>query len=108
MPVSRPLHVGNGTLRRKPVCHRTVARAPAALLPSERMNANPPAASPLLELKGISKRFTSRLDLASRIAARLGSSAREQTVHALDGVDLGVAAGAVSYTHLTLPTSDLV
>ncbi|MBK6980370.1 MAG: ATP-binding cassette domain-containing protein [Betaproteobacteria bacterium] len=59
------------------------------------MNANPPAASPLLELKGISKRFTSRLDLASRIAARLGSSAREQTVHALDGVDLGVAAGEV-------------
>lgn len=59
------------------------------------MNANPSAAGPLLELRGISKRFTSRLDLASRIAASLGSSAREQTVHALDGVDLGVAAGEV-------------
>jgi peptide/nickel transport system ATP-binding protein len=51
--------------------------------------------APLLELSGISKRFTSRLDLAGRIARALGSSVREQTVHALDGVDLAVAAGEV-------------
>jgi peptide/nickel transport system ATP-binding protein len=50
---------------------------------------------PLLELSGISKRFTSRLDLAGRIARALGSSVREQTVHALDGVDLAVAPGEV-------------
>jgi peptide/nickel transport system ATP-binding protein len=51
--------------------------------------------APLLELSGISKRFTSRLDLAGRIARALGSSVREQTVHALDGVDLAVASGEV-------------
>jgi peptide/nickel transport system ATP-binding protein len=51
--------------------------------------------APLLELSGISKRFTSRLDLAGRIARALGSSVREQTVHALDGVDLAVAPGEV-------------
>ncbi len=51
--------------------------------------------APLLELKGISKRFTSRLDLAGRIARALGSSVREQTVHALDGVDLAVTEGEV-------------
>ncbi len=50
---------------------------------------------PLLELRGISKRFTSRLDLAGRIASALGSSVREQTVHALDGVDLAVNSGEV-------------
>jgi peptide/nickel transport system ATP-binding protein len=51
--------------------------------------------APLLELAGISKRFTSRLDLAGRIARALGSSVREQTVHALEGVDLAVAPGEV-------------
>ena len=50
---------------------------------------------PLLELRGISKRFTSRLDLAARIAARLGAGAKPQTVHALDGVDLAIGAGEV-------------
>ena len=53
------------------------------------------AAAPLLELRGISKRFSSRVDLASRIAARLGAGVREQTVHALDRVDLAVAPGEV-------------
>ncbi|HEX4943921.1 MAG TPA: oligopeptide/dipeptide ABC transporter ATP-binding protein, partial [Usitatibacteraceae bacterium] len=35
------------------------------------------------------------LDLASRIAARLGAAAPEHTVHALDRVDLAVGAGEV-------------
>ena len=59
------------------------------------MSATSPAPAPLLELRGISKRFTSRLDLAARIAARLGAGARPQTVHALDGVDLAIGAGEV-------------
>ncbi len=54
-----------------------------------------PGSAPLLELRAISKRFTSRLDLAGRIAARLGAGAREQTVHALDRVDLAIAPGEV-------------
>ena len=59
------------------------------------MNRADTSMSPLLELRGISKRFSSRLDLASRIAARLGAGAREQTVHALDGVNLSINAGEV-------------
>lgn len=57
--------------------------------------ANPAPPGPLLELRGVSKRFTARLDLASRIAARLGAGQAAQTVHALDRVDLSVASGEV-------------
>ena len=48
---------------------------------------------PMLELRGVSKRFEKRLDLAGRIARALGSSVREETVHAVDGVDLQVHEG---------------
>ena len=44
----------------------------------------------LLELRGISKRFTRAPDLASRIAGRLGARTEQTTVHALDRVDLAV------------------
>jgi peptide/nickel transport system ATP-binding protein len=50
---------------------------------------------PLLELRNISKQFSSRPDLSSRIAARLGASVANHVVHALDGVSLAVAAGEV-------------
>ena len=50
---------------------------------------------PILEAAGITKRFVKRLDLAGRIAQRLGSSICEETVHAVDGVDLVVGAGEV-------------
>ena len=48
------------------------------------------AASPLVELRGISKRFVKRLDLAGKIARRLGARVSESTVHALDRVSLAV------------------
>jgi peptide/nickel transport system ATP-binding protein len=50
---------------------------------------------PLLQAEGISKRFVKELDLAGRIAQRLGSSIREEIVHAVDGVSLSIAAGEV-------------
>ncbi|MGE5765913.1 MAG: ATP-binding cassette domain-containing protein, partial [Bacteroidota bacterium] len=50
---------------------------------------------PILEAAGITKRFVKRLDLAGKIAQRLGSAIREETVHAVDGVDLVVGAGEV-------------
>jgi peptide/nickel transport system ATP-binding protein len=53
------------------------------------------AMPPLLELRGISKRFSSRLDFAARLAARLGAGGRAQTVHAVDGVDLSISSGEV-------------
>jgi peptide/nickel transport system ATP-binding protein len=49
----------------------------------------------MLELRGVSKRFEKRLDLAGRIARALGSPLRDETVHAVDKVDLKVHAGEV-------------
>ena len=48
------------------------------------------AAPALVELRGVSKRFVKRLDLAGRIARRLGARLEESTVHALDHVSLAV------------------
>jgi peptide/nickel transport system ATP-binding protein len=49
----------------------------------------------LLELKGVSKRFTKPLDLAARIVNLAGGRIREQVVHAVDHVDLAIAEGEV-------------
>jgi peptide/nickel transport system ATP-binding protein len=51
--------------------------------------------APLLELRGVSKRFVRPLDAAARIANALGAGAREEVVHAVDGVDLAVGQGEV-------------
>ncbi|MEO3429285.1 oligopeptide/dipeptide ABC transporter ATP-binding protein [Pelagibius sp. CAU 1746] len=51
--------------------------------------------APLIELHGVSKRFVRSLDLAERVAARLGVSVTEETVHAVDLVDLAVGKGEV-------------
>ncbi|MEM1298614.1 MAG: oligopeptide/dipeptide ABC transporter ATP-binding protein, partial [Pseudomonadota bacterium] len=51
--------------------------------------------APILEVRGVSKRFVKRLDLAGKIAARLGSNIREEVVHAVDGVDMAIQPGEV-------------
>ncbi len=51
--------------------------------------------SALLELKNISRRFSRPLDLAGKIAQKLGAAMREETVHALDHVDLAIQPGEV-------------
>ncbi|MBE0619125.1 MAG: ATP-binding cassette domain-containing protein [Burkholderiales bacterium] len=51
--------------------------------------------SPLLELRGTSKRFIKTLDSAAKLANLLGAKAREEIVHAVDAVDLAVSAGEV-------------
>ncbi len=53
------------------------------------------AGAPMMELRGISKRFEKKLDFAGRIAQRLGASLREEVVHAVDGVDLTIRKGEV-------------
>ncbi|MCB9957311.1 MAG: ATP-binding cassette domain-containing protein [Rhodospirillaceae bacterium] len=53
------------------------------------------AAAALMELSGISKRFTRRLDAAAKIAQLLGARLREETVHAVDDVSLAIAEGEV-------------
>lgn len=50
---------------------------------------------PLIEVRRLVKRFTKKLDAAGRIAARLGADLRDETVHAVDGVDLVIMPGEV-------------
>ena len=50
---------------------------------------------PLVEIRGVSKRFTKRLDVAGKIAQRLGANIQEETVHAVDNVNLSIRHGEV-------------
>ena len=50
---------------------------------------------PILTIDGVSKRFVKELDIAERMARRLGLDISAQTVHAVDGVDLAIRPGEV-------------
>ncbi|MBM3598085.1 MAG: ABC transporter ATP-binding protein [Alphaproteobacteria bacterium] len=52
-------------------------------------------ATPMLELRNVSKRFVKKLDAAARVANMFGSNMREEIVHAVDGVSLAVQEGEV-------------
>jgi oligopeptide/dipeptide ABC transporter ATP-binding protein len=52
-------------------------------------------AVPILEAQGLSKRFVRKPDLAERAAGVLGADVREETVHAVDGVDIAISKGEV-------------
>lgn len=49
----------------------------------------------LLELRQISKRFSRPLDLAARLAQKLGAARSSQTVHAVDRVSLTIGRGEI-------------
>ena len=51
--------------------------------------------APILEIRNVSKRFVKRLDIAGKIASKLGSRISEETVHAVDGIDLSIQRGEV-------------
>ncbi len=51
--------------------------------------------APIVELRGVSKRFARRLDIAARMANALGAGLREEVVHAVDRVDLAIRPGEV-------------
>jgi peptide/nickel transport system ATP-binding protein len=51
--------------------------------------------TPMVELRGISRRFAKKLDIAAKLARRLGADVREEVVHAVDGVDLRIRKGEV-------------
>ena len=53
------------------------------------------AEDPILSLRGITKRFVQRVDLAGRIANAFGAGVRETVVQAVSDVDLDVAEGEV-------------
>jgi peptide/nickel transport system ATP-binding protein len=50
---------------------------------------------PLIEIEHVSKRFRKPLDLAEKIARRLGADVTEEVVHAVDDVSFTVAEGEV-------------
>jgi len=50
-----------------------------------------PEIAPLLELRGVSRRFAKPLDLPARIANLLGAGLRAEVVHAVERVDLSIA-----------------
>jgi len=49
----------------------------------------------LVDLQGISKRFTKRIDVAAKLLNLAGATYRDRTVHAVDSVDLAIAEGEV-------------
>jgi len=51
--------------------------------------------APILELRGISKRFVKTLDLSEKLARSLGANLREEVVRAVDKVNLSVGEGEV-------------
>ncbi|HTI45818.1 MAG TPA: ABC transporter ATP-binding protein [Casimicrobiaceae bacterium] len=59
------------------------------------MSAVQAAATPLIELRGVSRRFVKTLDVAAKIGRKLGAHVSEETVHAVDRVDLAVMPGEV-------------
>ena len=54
-----------------------------------------PPSTPLIQLRGIEKRFVQNVDLAGKIANLLGAKNKPSIVHAVDGVDLDVYPGEV-------------
>ena len=66
-----------------------------AVLEHRAMPAEAAAVPPVVELRGVSKRFTKTLDLAAKLARHLGAPVREEVVHAVDGVDLAIHRGEV-------------
>jgi peptide/nickel transport system ATP-binding protein len=70
-------------------------QVPSPSPPEPTQRPQPLQGSPLIELRQVSKRFVKSLDLAARIGNRLGAGVREEVVHAVDRVDLDVAAGEV-------------
>ena len=50
---------------------------------------------PLIEVCGVTKQFVRRLDLAGKIARRLGADVNDEVVHAVDTVDLAIQPGEV-------------
>ncbi|WP_445679913.1 ABC transporter ATP-binding protein [Radicibacter daui] len=59
------------------------------------MNSPANSAAPLVSAEGVSLRFTRPLDLAEKLARRIGVKVDNPVVHAVDGVDLEIRPGEV-------------
>ena len=49
----------------------------------------------MLSVNNLTKNFVKRLDVAGKIASKLGSDIREEVVHAVDGVSINIPRGGV-------------
>lgn len=49
----------------------------------------------MLSVNNLTKNFVKRLDIAGKIASKLGSDIREEVVHAVDGVTINIPRGGV-------------
>jgi peptide/nickel transport system ATP-binding protein len=63
--------------------------------PDGTLRVEPPPGVPLVDLRGVSKRFVKHVDLAGKIANAFGAGVREEVVHAVDRVSLAIAPGEV-------------
>ncbi|MCB5175166.1 ABC transporter ATP-binding protein [Microvirga lenta] len=68
----------------------TVTTSPLMVAPSPMLGSEP-----MLELSHLTKRFSTKLDFAERLAKRLGAKVQEYDVHAVDDVSLAIAPGEV-------------
>ena len=69
----------------------TAMPSPPVVVPSP----EPGGATPMIELSHLTKRFSTKLDFAERLARRLGAKVQEYDVHAVDDVSLTIAPGEV-------------
>ena len=51
--------------------------------------------TPIIEARGLSKKFIKRLDFAGKLAQKLGANMHEEVVHAVDNVSLTINPGEV-------------
>jgi peptide/nickel transport system ATP-binding protein len=51
--------------------------------------------TPIIEVKGVSKRFSKEPDFAAKLAGLIGAAPKREVVHALDKVDLKIMPGEV-------------
>ncbi|MCW8086917.1 ABC transporter ATP-binding protein [Sabulicella glaciei] len=61
----------------------------------DQQSATVAADTPIIELRNLSRRFEKKLDFAGKLAKRLGAPVREETVHAVDRVNLSIRKGEV-------------
>ena len=67
----------------------------AAVRDASTAHAEPTGRATVMELRGVSRRFSRGLDFAAKVARRLGVPVKEEVVHAVDGVDLSIVKGEV-------------
>ncbi len=88
-----PLSARQQRLPASPARSGAPSRPLGALFPpaSRRSESGGRCMTPIIEIAGVSKRFVRELDTAQRVARAMGAPIEEQTVHAVDDVDLAVA-----------------